>query len=498
MESMSVKNRSNPDWMNIYIWGMACLGVILFIIAIGRLTSDWSGIGVLTLLAAISELSSVELFNSSRNSRVSVSSIVALASIMIYGPLAGMLVHGFSGLITMVPNTLLTKLPRDGRESMLKRGLFNMGMFVTSACAAGLTYFYLGGDINRVFSLSNILALIGAAFVDTICNVFLLIGVLRLQTGKSVWDIWINNFQWSVPISILGGIIGGGAIAVAYNIAGLMGVIIFFLPVLSIGYSFNLYTSNSRKFIDRLEQLNLELTESNRQLETTNQELMETLAGVVDAYDVYTFGHSTHVSELAGALARQLGLSPDRIKALQQAGLLHDIGKVGISDAIINKPGPLTDDEYKVVKAHPSIGSVIVGRMSGLRPLAPFILHHHERWDGKGYPNGLAGEEIPLEARILALADTIDTMRSDRPYRSARSPHAVVQEVQKCTGAQFDPKVVQALSNIIDRVGYEFLENFEKYNFIPEKFEQNNRMKTNARKLGARSSHDVQAGGGEN
>jgi putative nucleotidyltransferase with HDIG domain len=457
MECMSVGSRSRPYWLEIYVWGIVGLGLVLFVLSIGRLASDWIGIGALTLLAGISELSSVELFNSSRNSRVSVSSIVALAGIMIYGPFAGILVHGFSGLITMVPNTFLTKLPRQGRESTLKRGFFNMGMFVVSTFAAGLTYLSLGGNFNRIISASNFVPLVGAALVDTLANVCILIGVLTLQTGKSPAEIWKQNFQWSVPISILGGIIGGGALAVAYDLAGLLGVVIFFLPVLSIGYSFRLYANNSRKFIDQLEQLNLKLTRSNQQLEATNQELMETLASVVDAYDKYTYGHSAYVSVWAGALARELELEPDKIKALEQAGLLHDIGKVGISDAIINKPGPLTEDEYAIVKKHPTIGAEIVGRMSGLQPLVPFILHHHERWDGKGYPSGLAGEAIPLEARILALADAVDTMCSNRPYRPARNPEYVLQEVQKSAGTQFDPKVVKAFERFIDREGPEFL-----------------------------------------
>ena len=483
MEQMSRTTESiKRYWIDIYVLTIAGLGVILFIASIGRLSSDWLGIGLLTLLAGISELSSVELFKSSRNSRVSMSSIVAIAGIMVYGPYAGILVHGFSGLITMLPNTFLTDLPKKGRESMVKRGLFNMGMFVVSAFLAGQTYLHLGGQFNSVITFSNLLPLVGAAAIDTFANVGLLIGVLILQTGKPAGEIWKQNFQWSVPISILGGIVGGGALAIANELAGLWGEIIFFLPVLSIGYSFRVYATNSRDFINQLERLNLELKNTNERLENNNQELMETLGAVVDAYDVYTYGHSASVSDFALDIAHELGLSSSKVKLIEQAGLLHDIGKVGITDAIIQKPGPLTEAEFDVVKTHPSIGAEIVSRMSGLQPLAPIILHHHEHWDGKGYPDGLAGEEIPFESRILALADTLDTMCSDRPYRAARSPEYIIQEVRKCSGSQFDPQIVQAFDRIIERKGHAFFDTSRIKIKISDKKERINRIGLKSRR----------------
>jgi putative nucleotidyltransferase with HDIG domain len=341
---------------------------------------------------------------------------------------------------------------------------------VIAAFLAGQTYLLLGGQFQAVISTTNIVPLIGAAGIDTLANIGILLGVLYLQTGKPVVEIWVQNFQWSVPISILGGVLGGGALAVANELAGIWGVLIFFLPVVSIGYSFRLYANRSRDFINQLEQLNLELKNSNEQLALNNQELLETLAAVVDAYDIYTAGHSTNVADLAVEIGTELGLDPANLKRIERAGYLHDIGKVGISDAIIQKPGPLTEAEYEVVKTHSGIGAEIVGRMSGLQPLVPTILHHHERWDGGGYPGSLAGEQIPLEARILALADTVDTMCSDRPYRSARSPEQVVQEVRRCSGSQFDPQIVLAFDQIIAREGYAFFENSRNPNNLLNKY----------------------------
>jgi HD-GYP domain-containing protein (c-di-GMP phosphodiesterase class II) len=138
---------------------------------------------------------------------------------------------------------------------------------------------------------------------------------------------------------------------------------------------------------------------------------------------------------------------------------VHDIGKVGINDSIISKEGRLTDQEYKIIKRHTIIGAEIVGRMKGLKDLVPLIRSHHERWDGRGYPDGLVKEEIPLGARILAVADTLDVIISDRPYRSTRSLREAKEEMVRCSGQQFDPAVVDALMAVAEDKGPSFFRN---------------------------------------
>jgi putative nucleotidyltransferase with HDIG domain len=401
-------------------------------------------------LAALAELFSVQLFASSR-SYVSVSSIIAMATILVFGPWAGALTHMVSGVMTAVTGTW-HELPKEERASWLRRSAFNAGMLVTAATLAGWVYVLAGGTPGEVFQVSTILPLVGAATADTVANVAILIGVLVLQTRRHPLEIWKRDFQWASPIAILGGIVGGGALALAYEMFNVVGVAVFFLPVLTTGYAFRLYVDNMKGYVDRLEEVNLTLEES-------NLELLETLGAVIDAYDVYTYGHSTQVAVYAGAIAEKMNLSPKEQAVVVRAALVHDIGKVGIVDSITAKTGRLTDEEYNVMRRHPAIGAQIVGQMKGLQELTPLVRHHHERWDGGGYPDGLEGAEIPLGARILALADTLDAMFSDRPYRSTRSFREVVEEIVRSSGEQYDPDVVAAFLVLAKEKGRDFFAN---------------------------------------
>lgn len=169
---------------------------------------------------------------------------------------------------------------------------------------------------------------------------------------------------------------------------------------------------------------------------------VKSLAAAVDAKDRYTGGHSERVTHFALDLAQTLGADADQLDALKIAGLLHDLGKIGVPDAVLNKPGSLTQEERKVMQQHPALGGSIIGRAPQLDVIVPAVLFHHERWDGAGYPDGLSGEAIPLMARILAVADAFDAMTSDRPYRKAMPVESALIELRASSGKQFDPKIV--------------------------------------------------------
>jgi len=171
------------------------------------------------------------------------------------------------------------------------------------------------------------------------------------------------------------------------------------------------------------------------------------LAATVDARDHYTHNHSKRVSEYALALAEAIHLEPLEISRLETCALLHDIGKIGVSDEILNKPNKLTDEELEVVKRHPQLGATIASRTRQLTSCVAGILHHHERYDGTGYPKGLKGEDIPLESRILAIADVFAALTSDRPYAEALSSAEALEEIKKGAGKQFDPKLVEAFAS---------------------------------------------------
>ncbi|MFL5654206.1 MAG: amino acid permease [Ktedonobacteraceae bacterium] len=176
---------------------------------------------------------------------------------------------------------------------------------------------------------------------------------------------------------------------------------------------------------------------------------VESLTMLVEARDQYTGEHTNDVALLAMQLALILGLDATEARMIGLAGRLHDLGKVAVPDAVLQKPGSLTDEEWKLMRTHPIVGAEVVSRMPALRVLAPIIRAHHERWDGQGYPDGLAGESIPLGARIITVVDAYSAMTTNRPYRKASSPAWALRELQRCTGTQFDAKVVAALEHVL-------------------------------------------------
>jgi diguanylate cyclase (GGDEF)-like protein/putative nucleotidyltransferase with HDIG domain len=175
------------------------------------------------------------------------------------------------------------------------------------------------------------------------------------------------------------------------------------------------------------------------------QDAVEALAMALLERDRYTGEHSEAVIEMSGAVARNLGLNAVEVERVKSAALLHDIGKVAIPDGILHKPGPLDDEEWQLMRQHPVIGERILRVLPGLGTVARIVRHEHERWDGGGYPDGLAGEEIPIGSRIIIAADTYHAITSDRPYRAAQSHDAAVDELTRCAGTQFDPTVTAAL-----------------------------------------------------
>ena len=171
--------------------------------------------------------------------------------------------------------------------------------------------------------------------------------------------------------------------------------------------------------------------------------ILSMLTRAIEARDPYTRGHSTRVTALAELVALRLGWGEERLKSLRIGGRLHDIGKLAVPDTVLCKQGRLEEDELAQIQEHPKIGARLILRIAALRDAIPYVLYHHERWDGTGYPSGKAGEEIPVEARVLAVADAFDAMTSDRPYRPALSHDEALAEVERCAGTQFDPQIAR-------------------------------------------------------
>jgi HD-GYP domain-containing protein (c-di-GMP phosphodiesterase class II) len=175
---------------------------------------------------------------------------------------------------------------------------------------------------------------------------------------------------------------------------------------------------------------------------------VQALTAAIDAKDRYTRGHSERVAHLSGLLAREIGMSDEQVEDVRIAGLVHDVGKIGVPEAVLTKQGRLTEVEYDAIKRHPQIGYGILRDIRPLENVLPGVLHHHERWDGKGYPSGLSNEQIPLQARIIAIADTFDAMSSTRSYRPAMARDKVLAELRACAGSQFDPDMVPSFMRV--------------------------------------------------
>ena len=198
-----------------------------------------------------------------------------------------------------------------------------------------------------------------------------------------------------------------------------------------------------------IKQINEELADSKELLEKSYLESIEVLRRTVEVKDVYTRGHSDRVSEYSLLIGEKLNLPPEQMKTLKIGALFHDIGKIGIPDAILLKTDKLTDDEYSEIKNHPAIGAHILSNASIFADIIPIVKHHHERYDGKGYPARLAGEDIPYLARIVAVADTFDAMTSRRSYRQALDFDYTTNEIERCKGTQFDPTIADVFLEIL-------------------------------------------------
>lgn len=214
--------------------------------------------------------------------------------------------------------------------------------------------------------------------------------------------------------------------------------------------------------IKSIMQMN-EIKKINKELENAYLESIETLRYTVEAKDNYTKGHSDRVSAYSVLIGKHIGLSNDDLKALQIGGLFHDIGKIGVPDSILLKESKLTDDEYSEIKNHPSIGAHILSTATIFKNIIPIVKHHHERYDGHGYPSQLQGDKIPYLARITAIADSFDAMTSRRTYRDSLPIETVIEEFETCRGTQFDPELTDTFLDIIKNHFDEIKEIQEKY-----------------------------------
>jgi putative nucleotidyltransferase with HDIG domain len=268
--------------------------------------------------------------------------------------------------------------------------------------------------------------------------------------------VWRERFAWLLPHYAVYGFIAA-VIYEAYKPIGAWAIVVFALPLFLMRKTQEAYLKHTQRSAHKLREAaetiqtqNVSLEQANRLLKERSTAAMESLSATVDARDAYTAGHSRRVQQLALAIGRELGLSHAELELLGHAALFHDIGKLGIPDAILLKPSSLTEEEWVVMASHAAEGASIINRLGFLSDAVPAIRHHHERFDGQGYPDGLSGDDIPLGARIIHVADAFDSMLTTRVYRPARPAQDALQELRRMAGSQFCPRCVSALDAIVE------------------------------------------------
>ena len=309
------------------------------------------------------------------------------------------------------------------RKTAVVKRVFNVAQFCLAVSLAIIAYIHLGGRPFGYGAGISFFAYCVLVLLFLATNTLAVSGAIAVAGRTGVLPVWRRNTLASIGYDVLS-IPVAYCLAVVYVELSIPGVVL--LGVLLLGAR--------------------QLYGTNRQLEQANQELLEVFVAAIELRDPYTSGHSQRVSKYSQTIARAIGLRPKEVERVRVAALLHDVGKIDQRfAAILQKPGRLTDDERAIIELHPVISAELVLRVSRLADVVPSIRHHHERWDGRGYPDGLAAGAIPLFARIITFADTIDAMTSDRPYRPALGAAEVRAELLRNRGKQFDPAICDRL-----------------------------------------------------
>lgn len=307
-------------------------------------------------------------------------------------------------------------------KKRIKR-VFNTAQFSLAAANAVFVYEWLGGTSLLTDETFLLLPLSVAVVIFQLTNSVSVAGAIGISEGRNVFSVWktmsaklITYDLLTIPVVY--------CCALAYTHFGLIGFLVVSINILG-----------ARQFFS-----------TNRHLEQTNEELLEVMVASIEAGDPYTSGHSTRVRRIARIIAAAIGLPQRQIERIGIAALLHDVGKIHhIFYPILRKPGALTPEERAIMELHPIKSAELVSRISRLADVVPSVRHHHENFDGTGYPDRLAGQNIPLGSRIIMFADTIDAMTTDRPYRKALSADVVKAELLKYRGKQFDPEICDVL-----------------------------------------------------
>ncbi|MDD4681783.1 MAG: HD-GYP domain-containing protein [Eubacteriales bacterium] len=395
-----------------------------------------AGVLFMALLGAVAESQSVAIDESKA---ISIAVAINLSALLIYGA-AGAAWVAFATAFFSVMD-----YGRGHKEHLFNtpiyKSLFNSSNYILSISAAAMTYNSLGGRVLfgiESGSLSNSLqlithhapAIVVSLLVYVTVNTLVLVALLTIESDKDrqVLHDWLGIFRWSLLSMFAIGSLGVLLTAV-YHSYGVIVVLLLFAPFMLLRYVYVGFSSIKKGYIDTINAF----------------------SSALEAKDEYTNGHSQRVSRYCAWICEELNLSRDRTRSLHYASLLHDIGKIGIPESILNKRERLTEEEMMSVRRHPEIGAQMLGNIAFLQREVRMIRAHHVHYDGSGYPDNALEDSRLLETQILCVADSFDAMTSDRAYRSAMPLELAIDEMRRCSGTQFSPEVVDALIRAIRR-----------------------------------------------
>ncbi|MFD0683030.1 HD-GYP domain-containing protein [Actinomadura fibrosa] len=404
-------------------WAYVC-GVVALAVGLISTSSfaelDWFKLAVLALLFLICDSAPARL--NVERAKVSLSFAASLASVVLLGP-AGAALLGLCAVVT------------GQRFFAPVKRLFNGAQFALSGFAAGTVFDLLGGREFRpgqVRWVEHVTGpFLGALVTFVLVNLTLMAGVLLLSRQAAPRELLRESGQ--LAVGCLGYGMVGLLIAGLWPQVGVFAAVLVLLPL----------------FIARwaMEQAHAQ--------QQAHAATLAALCQAVETKDYYTRGHSERVSRGSVMIAQEIGMRADRVEAIRYAGMLHDVGKLGVPTKVLQKNGPMTEEEFAAIQLHPMRGLEIVREIGFLDEALAGIMHHHEKMNGRGYPMGLAGDEIPEFARVISVADAFDAMTSTRSYRPARSMDEAVEELRRGMGDHFDPVMVEAFLRALGRDGWE-------------------------------------------
>jgi putative nucleotidyltransferase with HDIG domain len=421
----------------LYFYGVIAAGLAITSTTAHELyrqppSSQWLVLAALTLLTGSFTIRVTKL-----SIRISVSDAFVFASVLLFGT-------AVATVIVAIDSLVATMFMRRENRSVF-RSLFNVAVASSSIWIAATAFYAITGPLPGpgVFVLTEYLGpLLLLAGLYFLVNSWLIAIALGFEQRARIPTLWWQHFPW-FSLNYFGGV-SAAALLVSYTRSVDIGAVSVILPLLVISYL------SYRTSLDRVQDAQNHVEQLNELYMST----IETLAMAVDAKDQITHGHIRRVQVFAVELARRLGVTNEhQLHAIQAAALLHDMGKLAIPEHILNKPGKLTSTEFEKMKQHAAIGADLLSSIKFPYPVVPIVRHHHEQWDGKGYPTGISGTDIPVGARILSVVDCFDALTSDRPYRPKLTHDEAFQILRERSGTMYDPLVVDTFVRTHAEIG---------------------------------------------